>query len=336
MTSSAGDPHLAPESSAVTTAPAELMVAAAAAATAGVVGDLGSSGWSERSKDCADDEPPLTPVAADEKLLSDGGVSEFLPCADFMGPGLSPSPCFSFTDSPLGSQNSSPAMSPAMIQEEEEDPAVDATGKLAPAKSKILKRSQKPCVILVRNDHGGMEYRKVSDVDAPAVIRTMSNRRSFAKKLAARQIPPAPAGSPATVAVAAADSPCAPPPPESVLADPHAKAVKMEDDPLPPPPLEEAESPSSRIVDDPIETKTLSPDALYSAASAPAAAAAAAASPSADETVTDGTDNNGAVDDFARRKRRCKRTRANNQSPAVTPAAQCKHSPEATIPSGQF
>lgn len=42
--------------------------------------------------------------AADEKLLNDAetGVSEFLPCADFMGPGISPSPCFSLSDSPLG------------------------------------------------------------------------------------------------------------------------------------------------------------------------------------------------------------------------------------------
>ena len=46
----------------------------------------------------------VTP-AADEKLLNDAetGVSEFLPCADFMGPGISPSPCFSLSDSPLGS-----------------------------------------------------------------------------------------------------------------------------------------------------------------------------------------------------------------------------------------
>ena len=42
----------------------------------------------------------------DDKLLNDvsaeSDVSEFLPCADFMGPGVSPSPCFSLSDSPLG------------------------------------------------------------------------------------------------------------------------------------------------------------------------------------------------------------------------------------------
>lgn len=50
----------------------------------------------------------VTP-AADEKLLNDAetGVSEFLPCADFMGPGVSPSPCFSLSDSPLGSNHPS-------------------------------------------------------------------------------------------------------------------------------------------------------------------------------------------------------------------------------------
>lgn len=48
----------------------------------------------------------VTPVA-DEKLLNDAetGVSEFLPCAD-MGPGLSPSPWLSLSDSPIGLFNS--------------------------------------------------------------------------------------------------------------------------------------------------------------------------------------------------------------------------------------
>ena len=46
-------------------------------------------------------------TTAEEKLLNadadaEAGVSEFLPCADFMGPGVSPSPCFSLSDSPLG------------------------------------------------------------------------------------------------------------------------------------------------------------------------------------------------------------------------------------------
>ena len=46
-----------------------------------------------------------TTTAAEDKLLNadaEAGVSEFLPCADFMGPGVSPSPCFSLSDSPLG------------------------------------------------------------------------------------------------------------------------------------------------------------------------------------------------------------------------------------------
>lgn len=48
-----------------------------------------------------------------EKLLSseaEAGVSEFLPCADFMGPGISPSPCFSLSDSPLGNKLSQIAL----------------------------------------------------------------------------------------------------------------------------------------------------------------------------------------------------------------------------------
>lgn len=81
-----------------------------------------SSGGSRRSSPAAlDVARPLTasPIASAsiisavvvpseaEKLLSseaEAGVSEFLPCADFMGPGISPSPCFSLSDSPLGNK----------------------------------------------------------------------------------------------------------------------------------------------------------------------------------------------------------------------------------------
>ena len=42
-----------------------------------------------------------TPEAPPDADVDDG-VSEFLPCADFMGPGVSPPPCFSLSDSPLG------------------------------------------------------------------------------------------------------------------------------------------------------------------------------------------------------------------------------------------
>jgi len=49
---------------------------------------------------------PSTTTVEDKLLNADAdaeaGVSEFLPCADFMGPGVSPSPCFSLSDSPLG------------------------------------------------------------------------------------------------------------------------------------------------------------------------------------------------------------------------------------------
>ena len=63
--------------------------------------------WNDRSTPSGSrnsGDGSVTP-AADEKLLNDAetGVSEFLPCADFMGPGVSPSPCFSLSDSPLGS-----------------------------------------------------------------------------------------------------------------------------------------------------------------------------------------------------------------------------------------
>lgn len=62
--------------------------------------------WSDQGTPCGSRnsvDGSVTP-AADEKLLNDAetGVSEFLPCADFMGPGISPSPCFSLSDSPLG------------------------------------------------------------------------------------------------------------------------------------------------------------------------------------------------------------------------------------------
>ena len=178
-----------------------------------------------------DDALPPVPlgVATDEKMLNDAetGVSEFLPCADFMGPGVSPSPCFSFSDSPLGessnvlelrwntcfnfdvsgSQNSSPATSPATFQASsaEDDsnngvsldesgssgtvPAGGATvgGKRPTSggqqhnKSKILKRNDKPRVTVVRKDHGSMEYRRVGD--GHAVVRP-SHRRSFSRKQA--------------------------------------------------------------------------------------------------------------------------------------------------------
>lgn len=178
-------------------------------------------------------------TGVDEKLLSDAetaGVSDFLPCADFMGPSVSPSPCFSFSDSPLGksatesptgsmlvhdavdgwvgSQNSSPVASPVALQvlsaEEDSNNAADnglevsdsallqrsrrrppsfvggesGSGDQQSAnRSKILKRNEKPRVVLVRNDHGGMEYRRVSDasVDGPGIIRT-SLRKSFGRK----------------------------------------------------------------------------------------------------------------------------------------------------------
>jgi hypothetical protein len=58
-----------------------------------------------------DDALPPVPlgVVTDEKMLNDvvTGVSEFLPCADCMGPGVSPSPCFSFSDLPLGESSNS-------------------------------------------------------------------------------------------------------------------------------------------------------------------------------------------------------------------------------------
>ena len=50
----------------------------------------------------ADVTPEATPEAPPDADV-DAGVSEFLPCADFMGPGVSPPPCFSLSDSPLGS-----------------------------------------------------------------------------------------------------------------------------------------------------------------------------------------------------------------------------------------
>ena len=60
----------------------------------------GASGGSRR--DSVDDSMTPAACSSDEKLLNDAGVSEFLPCADFMGPGVSPPPCFSLSDSPLG------------------------------------------------------------------------------------------------------------------------------------------------------------------------------------------------------------------------------------------
>ncbi|KZS10908.1 Uncharacterized protein APZ42_024539 [Daphnia magna] len=138
--------------------------------------------------------------AADEKLLNDAetGVSEFLPCADFMGPGISPSPCFSLSDSPLGSQNSSPVTSPATFQASSTDEdsnglVTSGDGDLAlsggprkTSKSKILKRNIKPRMVMVRKDHGGMEYRRMSDGEGgPAVIR--NDRRTLGKRLANKQ-----------------------------------------------------------------------------------------------------------------------------------------------------
>ncbi|XP_046636432.1 mucin-17-like isoform X4 [Daphnia pulicaria] len=177
----------------------------------------------------------VTP-AADEKLLNDAetGVSEFLPCADFMGPGVSPSPCFSLSDSPLGSQNSSPATSPATFQasstEEDSNGLVTpGDGDLPPpggnsrklSKSKILKRNVKPRMVLVRKDHGGMEYRRMSDGEGgPAVIR--NDRRTLGKRLASKQVAVAAAAvAAATISTSSSSpvqpesrtcSPCAPSP----------------------------------------------------------------------------------------------------------------------------
>ncbi|KAI9563042.1 hypothetical protein GHT06_010499 [Daphnia sinensis] len=167
-----------------------------------VVEEADPGKWSEQgtpsgSRNSVDGS--VTP-AADEKLLNDAetGVSEFLPCADFMGPGISPSPCFSLSDSPLGSQNSSPVTSPATFQASSTDEdsnglVTSGDGELAlsgaprkTSKSKILKRNIKPRMVMVRKDHGGMEYRRMSDGEGgPAVIR--NDRRTLGKKLANKQ-----------------------------------------------------------------------------------------------------------------------------------------------------
>ena len=122
-----------------------------------------------------------------------------------------------------GSQNSSPANSPATFQASsaEEDssgppfPASAAALTSASAmtsgatssasasaafhaakKSKILKRSEKPRVVLVRNDHGVMEYRRASGVGGsgagsdgrgPQIIRTVGHRRNLSKRLLTKQ-----------------------------------------------------------------------------------------------------------------------------------------------------
>ena len=66
----------------------------------------------------------------------------------------------------------------------------------AAKKSKILKRSEKPRVVLVRNDHGVMEYRRASgatgsdagsDARSPQIIRTAGHRRNLGKRLLSKQ-----------------------------------------------------------------------------------------------------------------------------------------------------
>ncbi|XP_059353017.1 mucin-5AC-like [Daphnia carinata] len=192
----------------------------------------------------------VTP-AADEKLLNDAetGVSEFLPCADFMGPGISPSPCFSLSDSPLGSQNSSPVTSPATFQASSTDEdsnglVTSGDGDLAPSgglrktsKSKILKRNMKPRMVMVRKDHGGMEYRRMSDGEGgPAVIR--NDRRSLGKRLANKQAAIAAVAAGAATACISSLSPAQP---ESHETSPNAQSP-------PSPKLVSEDSESSRTV----------------------------------------------------------------------------------------
>lgn len=53
-------------------------------------------------------------------------------------------------------------------------------------RTKILKRNNKPRMVVVRKDHGGMEYRRMSDGEGgPGIIR--NETQSLSKRLAARR-----------------------------------------------------------------------------------------------------------------------------------------------------
>lgn len=53
-------------------------------------------------------------------------------------------------------------------------------------KAKILKRNNKPMMVMVRKDHGGMEYRRMSDGEGgTGVIR--NETQSLSKRLAAKR-----------------------------------------------------------------------------------------------------------------------------------------------------
>lgn len=88
------------------------------------------------------------------------------------------------------------------------------------SKSKILKRNIKPRMIMVRKDHGGMEYRRMSDSEGgPAVIR--NDRHTLGKKLANKQAAIAAAAIAATTACINSSSPAQP---ESHSASPNAQS----------------------------------------------------------------------------------------------------------------
>lgn len=153
-----------------------------------------------------------------------------------------------------GSQNSSPATSPATFQasstEEDSNGLVTpGDGELAPSgnsrksssRSKILKRNVKPRMVMVRKDHGGMEYRRMSDGEGgPAVIR--SDRRPLAKRLANKQA----ANALAAAAAAAATLPTgssSPGQPESRAETPSAQSpISMLDDSEPEKPVVKCKS----------------------------------------------------------------------------------------------
>ncbi len=107
------------------------------------------------------------------------------------------------------------------------------------SKSKILKRHSKPQLVMVRKDHGTMEYRRRNDGgDGPAVIR--SDRRPIGKRLASRQAAAAAAAA-ATAAAVSTQSP-SPVQPASRTASPIASS------PISLQPVEEEVEPQKPVV----------------------------------------------------------------------------------------